>query len=76
MKKIIKPWGHEKLLEVNTKFMVKELFMKKGHRCSLQYHKKKKRNILCYFWKIEILLWFIKKKIKNKNFWSWKTFND
>ena len=41
MKKIIKPWGYEKLLELNKKYVVKELFMKKGHRCSLQFHKKK-----------------------------------
>ena len=40
-KKIIKPWGYELLIEKNKKYMFKKLFMKKGHRCSLQYHKKK-----------------------------------
>jgi len=44
MKNIIlkeKPWGWEKWIEVNKGYVVKELFMKAGHRCSLQYHKKK-----------------------------------
>ena len=41
IKKIIKPWGYEKILELNKKYVLKELFMKKGHRCSLQYHQKK-----------------------------------
>ena len=41
MRKIIKPWGYELLIEKNRKYMVKKLFMKKGHRCSLQFHKKK-----------------------------------
>ena len=43
-KKIInKPWGREEVIEINNKFMVKKLFMKKGHRCSLQYHEKKRK---------------------------------
>ena len=48
MDKIIKkPWGKEVFLEFNKKYMFKKLYMKKGHRCSLQFHKKKKRNHLC-----------------------------
>jgi mannose-6-phosphate isomerase-like protein (cupin superfamily) len=48
MDKVIKkPWGKEVFLEVNKKYMFKKLYMKKGHRCSLQFHKKKKRNYLC-----------------------------
>ncbi len=39
--KINKPWGYEQLIEKNKKFMFKKLFMKKNHRCSLQYHEKK-----------------------------------
>lgn len=38
---IEKPWGYEKLIEVNENYVVKELFMKEGHSCSLQYHQKK-----------------------------------
>ncbi|MBD1154562.1 cupin [Pelagibacterales bacterium SAG-MED21] len=41
MKKIKKPWGSEEIIELNKKFCVKKIFMKKNHRCSLQYHKKK-----------------------------------
>ena len=40
-KKISKPWGYELLIEKNKSYMFKKLFMKKGHRCSLQFHKKK-----------------------------------
>ena len=40
-KRINKPWGYEELIELNSKYCLKKLFMKKGHRCSLQYHKKK-----------------------------------
>ena len=38
-KKIIKPWGWEKLIELNKCYCVKELFMKKVKNV-LQYHKK------------------------------------
>ena len=41
VKKINKPWGYELLIEKNKNYMFKKLFMKKGHRCSLQFHKKK-----------------------------------
>jgi mannose-6-phosphate isomerase len=41
MKYIEKPWGYEKILEQNENYVVKELFMKSGHSCSLQYHEKK-----------------------------------
>lgn len=38
---IEKPWGYEKWIEVNPNYVVKELFMKAGNCCSLQYHEKK-----------------------------------
>jgi len=38
---IKKPWGHEKIIENNGLYVVKELFVKAGCRLSLQYHKKK-----------------------------------
>jgi mannose-6-phosphate isomerase-like protein (cupin superfamily) len=41
VKMINKPWGWEKLVEVNKDYVVKELFMKEGNSCSLQYHEKK-----------------------------------
>jgi hypothetical protein len=44
--KIEKPWGYEELIECNDKYVVKKLFMKGGHKCSLQYHKLKKETII------------------------------
>lgn len=38
---IQKPWGYERWLEVNDNYVVKELSMKAGHSCSLQYHENK-----------------------------------
>lgn len=46
MKKIDKPWGYEEILESNKRYTVKRLFMKEGHQCSYQYHKKKMETIL------------------------------
>ena len=60
-KKIIKPWGYEILLEKNKFYSVKKLFMKKGHRCSLQLHKKKIETITCLKGKLSIQI--NKKKI-------------
>ena len=59
---IKKPWGKEELLEKNKKFMVKRLFMKKGHRCSLQYHNKKKETIFVLSGKLKVFF------LKYKNF--------
>ncbi len=44
-KKIIKPWGSEELIEVNQQYVVKRLFMKKNHQCSLQYHEDKHETV-------------------------------
>ena len=47
MKKLTeKPWGKELLIEYNKSYMVKKLYMHQGHRCSLQFHKKKKETII------------------------------
>lgn len=45
MKIIEKPWGREEVIEINGNYMVKRLTMHKDHRCSLQYHNKKKETI-------------------------------
>ena len=39
--KVEKPWGWENWIEVNPNYVVKELFMKAGNSCSLQYREKK-----------------------------------
>lgn len=44
--KVQKPWGWEELVECNDKYVVKKLFMKQGHSCSLQYHELKRETIL------------------------------
>jgi mannose-6-phosphate isomerase len=36
-----KPWGHERVIAKTDSYVVKEIFVKNGHRLSEQYHKKK-----------------------------------
>ena len=52
---ISKPWGSEEILELNNNYMVKKLTMLAGHRCSLQYHKKKRETIFVLSGKLKIL---------------------
>ena len=69
-KKIIKPWGYELLIEKNNKYMFKKLFMKKGHRCSLQYHKKKIETIFIVSGTLKIFYGKNKNNLKYKIFKS------
>lgn len=55
MQVIKKPWGKEEVIEINDKFMVKRLTMWKNHRCSLQYHNKKKETIYVLDGKLRII---------------------
>ena len=73
MKKISKPWGHEILIEMNKKYMFKKLFMKKGHRCSLQYHNKKTETIFVVKGKLKIFFGKSLKKLRSKTFKSNQT---
>ena len=45
MNRIEKPWGYELLIEKNDRYVMKELGMNKGHKCSIQYHEKKKETV-------------------------------
>jgi len=54
--KIDKPWGYEELLECNDKYVVKKLFMKKGHSCSIQYHELKTETIVVLSGKLLIYI--------------------
>lgn len=36
-----KPWGHERILHSDDTCVVKQIYVKAGHRLSLQYHKEK-----------------------------------
>ena len=68
MKKIIKPWGFEEILEINKKYLLKKLYMKKNHRCSLQYHNKKKETIYVLSGKLKIFIGKSRNKLKSKIF--------
>jgi mannose-6-phosphate isomerase-like protein (cupin superfamily) len=41
MRLVKKPWGHEEIWAENDKYLGKILYIKAGHRLSLQYHEKK-----------------------------------
>jgi len=43
-----KPWGFELLFAHSTKYVGKVIFIKKGHRLSLQYHEKKDESMYIY----------------------------
>jgi len=60
--KIEKPWGFEELVECNDKYVVKKLFMKKGHACSIQYHELKTETIVVLSGKLNI---YIGDKLEN-----------
>ncbi|MDP8218382.1 MAG: hypothetical protein P9M03_06630 [Candidatus Theseobacter exili] len=54
MKIIEKPWGKEEVIEINDRYMMKKLAMRKGHRCSLQYHNTKRETIYVLSGKLQI----------------------
>lgn len=45
MKRIEKPWGHEDWIFVGKEYVVKRLFMRAGHACSLQFHEEKHETV-------------------------------
>jgi len=45
MQKIDKPWGHEIIWASTNNYVGKEIFIKKGHRLSKQYHREKEETI-------------------------------
>lgn len=47
-RKIEKPWGFELLFAHTPKYAGKVIFVKKGHRLSLQYHEKKDETLYLY----------------------------
>ena len=66
MKVITKPWGSETIIEINKKYLLKKLYMKKNHRCSLQFHNFKKETIYVLKGKLKITTGSKKKKLKSK----------
>ena len=49
-----KPWGYEILFANTPHYVGKILFIKKGHRLSLQYHQKKDESLYLYNGKTRI----------------------
>lgn len=49
-----KPWGHELLVECTDKYALKEIFIKKGTRSSLQSHNKKLETIFVISGSLEL----------------------
>ncbi len=54
--RIDKPWGYEELVELNHAYVVKKLFMRAGHACSIQYHRCKRETILVFSGKLRIYI--------------------
>ncbi|MFC1941228.1 cupin [Chloroflexota bacterium] len=53
-RKIEKPWGFELLFAHTPKYAGKIIFVNKGHRLSLQYHREKDESIYIYEGKARI----------------------
>lgn len=56
IKEILKPWGKEIWFAEQKEYAGKILFIKKGHRYSLQYHEKKKETQFVLSGKVKFLL--------------------
>lgn len=53
-KYVEKPWGYEKWIALTKDYALKEIFLKKGFRTSLQYHEKKEEHSYVLKGKISI----------------------
>tara|TARA_B100000035_G_C20845927_1_gene485201 strand:+ start:244 stop:612 length:369 start_codon:yes stop_codon:yes gene_type:complete len=63
---IKKPWGLEELISNNRNYTLKKLVMNKGHRCSLQYHKKKHETVYVLSGILKVLIGSKKNSLKTK----------
>ena len=54
VQRVDKPWGYEIIYAWTEKYVGKVLFVKKGHRLSLQFHREKDETIFIYQGKIEL----------------------
>ena len=70
--RIFKPWGWEEIVEQNEHYVVKKLFMKKGERCSYQYHKNKIETIVVLSGTLDIALGFAHDCVTHR-YDSWQT---
>ena len=53
---VLKPWGYEKWIAHNDKYVMKEIFIKKGFKTSLQYHNYKKETNYLFSGKIKVTI--------------------
>lgn len=65
---IEKPWGREEVIEINPSYMVKKLTMWKGHRCSLQYHERKRETIYVLSGRLRIISGPDMKELSSREF--------
>jgi mannose-6-phosphate isomerase len=56
LRKIEKPWGYEIWFAVTDKYIGKILFIRKGHRLSLQYHERKDETLYCLRGKASLIV--------------------
>jgi len=54
--RIDKPWGWEQILDLNDRYCIKHLFLKAGHRLSLQYHERKTETLFLVEGGVELTL--------------------
>ncbi|MBI2119605.1 MAG: cupin domain-containing protein [Elusimicrobia bacterium] len=64
LKIVPKPWGKELWFAYTKKYLGKLLFIKKGHRLSLQYHKKKDESLYVLKGPIFLQIGKSEKKVK------------
>lgn len=55
-KRICKPWGHELLFAKNHAYAGKFITIEKGHRLSLQYHRRKHETVFVLKGVLELVL--------------------
>lgn len=63
---IAKPWGQEELLELNERYCLKRLTMKKGHSCSLQAHLDKRETVYILSGTLKLVIGYDKDLLTEK----------
>jgi mannose-6-phosphate isomerase len=56
LERIEKPWGYEIWFAVTDKYIGKILFIRRGHRLSLQYHQRKDETLYCLSGKASLIV--------------------
>lgn len=46
---VLQPWGRERILEANDKYVLKILEVDPGHRLSLEYHDRQRLTLYCLY---------------------------